>query len=151
MLARIAAFFRKKRLDRELDAELASHVELLADDNMKRGMDPETARRDARIRIGSFDAARELQRDARGLPWLDSFLQDIRLAVRMIRKSPWVSGIAIISLAIGIAANLTGFSIARTILWKPLPVPEPQRLVALYNRNQNGTGTYAGLAYPEYE
>ena len=151
MLARIVAFFRKRRLDRELDDELASHLELLADDNIKRGMDPETARRDARIRIGSFDAAKALHRETRGLPWLDSLIQDVQLAFRMIRKSPWISGVAIASLAIGIGANVTGFAIARTILWKPLPVPEPHRLIALYNRNQNGTGTYSGLAYPEYE
>src|SRR5947207_3177507 len=151
MLARILAFFTKKRLDRELEAELSSHIELLTEDNIKLGMDPEKARREARIRIGSVDAAKELHRDTRGLPWLDSFLQDLRLSSRMIRRSPWISGIAIASLAIGIGANIAGFAIARTILWKPLPVHDSQRLVAFYNRNQSGTGSYSGLAYPEYE
>ena len=123
LLARIRALFSGNALDRELNEELESHIAMMTDDNIRRGMDPESARRDALVRIGSRDSARELHREARGIPWLESSMQDLRLAVRLALKSPWLSAIAILSLAIGIGANLTAFNIARAILWQPLPSP----------------------------
>src|ERR1041385_1045295 len=77
-------------------------------------------------------------------------IRDIVSAFRLIRRNPWISAVAIMSLAIGIGANLTAFAIAKTILWDRLPVTHPDRLIALYNRTPTGTGGYLGLSYPEF-
>ncbi len=78
-------------------------------------------------------------------------LADVRFAIRVLFKRPWISLVAIVSLAFGIGANLTAFGIAKTILWQPLAVPEPDRLIAVYNYGSQGTGGYSGLAFPEYD
>jgi predicted permease len=78
-------------------------------------------------------------------------LTDIRFAARILLKRPWLSLVAVVSLAFGIGANLTAFGITRTILWLPLPVPQAERLIAVYNFGSQGTGGYSGLSIPEYE
>jgi predicted permease len=81
----------------------------------------------------------------------DGFAQDLWLAARMIRKNPVISAIVILSVAVGVGSNLFAFGIADAIFWRPLPVANPDRLVALYNRSDNGSGTFSGISYPEYE
>ncbi len=81
---------------------------------------------------------------------ITSVSQDIRIGLRMIRKTPWVSAVAVLSLAMGIAANIAAFAIARTILWQRLPAAELDRLVALYNQPRRGL-SFMGLSYPEYD
>jgi predicted permease len=149
VLAKVRALFSQKALDLELNEELDSHAQLLTEENLRRGMDYEAARRDALVQIGSFDLARELHRDARGIHWLECLLKDAQLAIRLALKTPWVSAIAIASLAIGIGANVTAFSIAKAILWQPLAAFEPDRLMTIYTRAENGA--FGETSYPEYE
>ena len=142
--ARLRAMFRRREMDHELDDELAAHVEMLAEDNRARGMNPQEARRQALARVGGLDAARELHREARSLPFLDTFFQDLRYGARNLRRNPGFSAVAVLILALGIGANTAVFSLVNAILIRPLPFHEPDRLVWIINHYQGSEG--AGLS-----
>ncbi len=128
---RVQSFFHKQERDSDLDAELQSHIDLAVEENISKGMSPEEARRRALIRIGGVQQAKEHQREARGLPWLDVLLQDLRYTFRTLRRDSGFATIAILILALGIGANIVVFSVVDTILLRPLPFPEANRLVRL--------------------
>ena len=131
LVARVAAFFRKRELDRDLDRELAMHLELATEDNIRRGLSPEEARREALICFGGVEVAKEIHRDARGLPWLDSFLQDLRYALRTLRRDSGFTAVALLILALGIGANTAVFSLGNVFLFRPLPVKDGDRLTVV--------------------
>jgi len=130
-LNRILSFFHKPQRDADLEAELQSHIDLAVDENISHGMSPEEARRRALVRFGGVQQAREQQRDARGLPWLDILLQDLRYTFRTLGRDTAFAIIAILILALGIGANIVVFSVVDTILLRPLPFPEANRLVRI--------------------
>jgi predicted permease len=130
-LSRILSFFHKPQRDADLEAELQSHIDLAVDENISHGMSPEEARRRALVRFGGVQQAREQQRDARGLPWLDILLQDLRYTFRTLSRDTAFTTIAILILALGIGANIVVFSVVDTILLRPLPFPEANRLVRI--------------------
>lgn len=136
MMDRLLALFRKKGLDRELDDELSLHLELATEENLRRGMPLEEAQRQARIRVGGLERAKEEQRDARGLPSLESVLQDLRYAWRMLRWNPGFATFVILIIGLGIGASSTVFSVLDTLLVKPLPFRDPGRLVWIANRTK---------------
>ena len=109
--ARLRAFLAPNALDREFDEELASHLAMLTDENIRRGLSPDDARRAARLRLGGLTSLHDQHRVARGLPGLDAVLQDVRFAFRLIARDRWFSAAAIAALALGIGANTTGFTI----------------------------------------
>src|SRR5262249_19738283 len=123
------AFLRPHALDRDLQDELATHLELATDDYIRRGLSPEEARRQAALQFGSRDAARELHRDTRGLPTLDSLMKDVGYALRGFGREPGFTLVALIILALGIGANAAVFSIVNPLLLKPLPFADPDRLM----------------------
>src|SRR6266542_1803365 len=125
------AMVRKERLDREFDEELTTHLELLIDEGRRSGMSHTDARREALRKLGRPVALREVHREQRGLPWLDVCAQELRYAVRMLKKSPAFTGIVTLSLALGIGANTALFSLVDDLLLRSLPVREPDRLVQL--------------------
>ena len=128
-LARLKTFVRRSRLDSELAEEIALHVELRQQALIADGMDPREAASEARRRFGNVTAIREETRDMWGFPTLDSLAQDARYGLRMLRRSPTFAIIAILSLAIGIGATVAVFSLADTVLFRKLPVRNPDELV----------------------
>lgn len=154
MLARLRSFFRKGSLDQEWDAEMASHFEMAIEENLGRGMSPEEARRQAMIRFGGVQQAREEHRESRGLPWMDVLGQDLRFTFRTLSKDSGFTLIAILILGLGIGANVAVFSVVNTILLRPLPFPEAHQLVWIAPPPQTcglSCATYSADAYDEFK
>lgn len=147
-LHRLRSFFRRPEQDRELDAEMSAHLELAIEENLQRGLPQDEARRQALIRFGGSQQAKENHRETRGLPLLETLLQDLRFALRMLRRSPGFALLAIFCLILGIGANAAVFSWMEGLLFRPYPmVANQERLVAL-------TGTTkadrTGLSWPDF-
>lgn len=102
--ARLLAFVRKQEIDEDFDEELSAHIELATQEQIEKGLTFDEARRLALIKLGGIEQSRELHRDARGLPWLDSIVQDVRYAFVTLRKNPGYAIGAIVSLGLGIGA-----------------------------------------------
>jgi putative ABC transport system permease protein len=130
--ARLTAMFRPGRVEQDLDDELAFHVAMQARANAREGMtDPEAQRR-ARAEIGGVEPTKERVRDVRPLRWLRDAVRDVRYAVRGLRKTPRFTIAAVLTVVLGVGANATIFSVLNPLLFKPLPYPEPDRIVNVF-------------------
>jgi len=133
-LARLGGLFRHGARERELAAEIESHLALHTDDNLRRGLTPDEARRQARLALGG-EAMKEAYRDQGTVPFVEHTVQDVRLALRQLAKSPGLAATAILVLALGMGGCLTVFGFVEAALLRPLPYAEPDRLVDVMEAN----------------
>src|SRR5258705_4843739 len=128
--SRLFGFFSKQRIERDLDSEVQSHLDMLIAENIRRGMPPDAARHAANREFGGVEQTKEIYREQRGLPFLDALLQDLRFALRLLAKSPGFALVVVLTLAVGVGATSAVFSVVDRLLFRSLPYPEDDRLVS---------------------
>jgi putative ABC transport system permease protein len=134
-LRRAIGFLGSDSAERDFAAELDSHLEMHVADNIRAGMTPDQARRDAAMKMGSVAAVAESQREQRGLPRLESVVQDVRYALRGLGRRPGFAAACIATLALGIGINSAIFSVVNGVLLAPLPYARPDRLISIWTRH----------------
>jgi len=128
-LSKLRGLFRKRRLEQEMADEIAAHLEMQIEDHVRQGMSPEEARYLALRKFGGVEQIKEIHRERRSLPALETLVRDLNYGFRMLRRTPAVTAVAILSLALGIGANTALFSVVDAVLLKTLPVDNPDQLV----------------------
>jgi predicted permease len=145
----VRALFRSDQVYREIEAELQFHVEMRAEENIRRGMTPEEARSEAQKRFGPLGRIKEDGYDVRGGRWLETLSMDTRYAIRKLIKRPGFTLVAILTLGLGIGGNTAIFSVINTLMLRPLPIEKPGELVAL-NTTFEGH-SFTTFSYPNYK
>jgi putative ABC transport system permease protein len=148
-LARLAGVFTGSRRERDLADELESHLQFHIDDNLRRGMSPEEARRQAVIFLGGVEQTKEICRERRGLPMIETLLQDLRFGARMLARNLGFTVVAILTLALGIGATTAIFSVVYGVLLRPLPYRDSSRIMAVFELTSKGT--WSRLADPNFD
>ena len=147
LLSRCTALFRSRKLDADLDEELRAHIDLAIEENRRRGMNEQHARTAALRAFGGVAQIRETYRVQRGLPRLEQAARDIRYAVRQLRRSPGFALVAILTLALGIGAATSVFSVVNAVLLKPFAFRDPDRLVIMRETEDEASNHH--LAIPD--
>jgi hypothetical protein len=149
IVTRLLAQFRKRNLDRELEDEIRAHLDLAESEAIAAGLSPEEARKQARRSFGGIAQMKEDHRDRRGIRWIDNLVRDVRYGWAALARDPGLTAIVVGLLALGIGANTAMFSIVDAVLLKPLPFPEPERMVRVWEAptpaTRNGTTTLTFL------
>src|SRR5215831_5848397 len=153
---RLRALTRRRAMDEDLDAELRFHLEQQAEAFERRGLPHDEALRQARLAFGGLAATKDATRDARGTALVESLMQDLRYAVRVLRKEPGFSLTVILILGLGIGANVATFTVMNALLLRTLPVPRADQLVTIGDPDAvgsawHGSPEYKYVSYPVYE
>ena len=143
--------FRKRRAEDQLDEEVRGYAEMLADEKIEQGMNPREARREAKMATGGIEQVKEQVREIRAGHFLETLWQDIRYGARMLRKSPGFTIVAVLTLALGIGANAAIFSVVDAVLLRPLPYPDSNRLMMLYQAAPQMGVQKNGMSYPNFQ
>lgn len=149
----LRSLFRKEQVNRELDEELGSYLEMAADEKIKQGMSPQDALRAVRLERGSLDATKDIVRSGGWEFVADTLWRDLLFAFRLLRKNPGSTAAVVIALALGIGLNTTVFSFVNALLLRPpvsVKAPEKLREVWLHNPHSSGAQSYLPLTYPDY-
>jgi len=148
---RLAGLFSPGRREDEIRQELESHLQLHIDDNVRAGMSPAEARREALLRLGGIESVKETQRDRSGVPLLQHLARDVRYAFRVLRRNPTFTAITVVTLALGIGANTSIFTLVNAVLLRPLPYSDPARLVMIWGTDPRTGGREMSVSYPDFE
>ncbi len=151
--SRLRGLVTRRRLDQDFREELEAHLGLLTEESIRRGMTSEEARRAARLRLGGITQLRETHRELWGLPLAETFLQDLRYGLRQFRRSPGLTAVITLSLALGIGANTAIFSVINAVMLRMLPVQDPQRLVQIGFQGKHSAESFVGesFSYPLFK
>jgi putative ABC transport system permease protein len=147
-LLRFGGLFREDRSERDLAAEMESHLQLHIEDNLRGGMSAAEARRQALMKLGGMEQTKEIYRDRRGLPLLETLFQDLSFALRLTLKNPGLAALVVLTLALGIGATTAIFSVVYGVLLRPLPYTDSNRIMAVFEVNSKGT--WSRLADPNF-
>ena len=150
LMSRVTSLFQRRRLDADLEDELQAHLELAVQENLQRGMTAEEARTAALRSFGGVTQTRETYRIQRGLPWIEQLGRDARFAVRQLRKSPGFALTAILTLALGIGAAASVFSVVHAVLLKPFAFRDPERLMVIREVQVRGERDEAPFNYRHF-
>ena len=144
----LRSIFRRRQVEHELDEELRFHLEHKTEEGVARGLSPEEARRQALFAMGGLDQRKEEIRDTRGIHWLTDFSDDLRYAVRNLRRTPGLTAFVVVTLALGIGMTVTPFSMLDALVFRPYPVPDPDAVVTLVSTSRDNA--YDSFSYREY-
>ena len=146
---RLRSIFRRRRVEGEMDEELRFHLEHRIDEGIAEGLSPDEARRQALLAMGGLDQRKEEIRDARRIHWLTDFVDDVRYAVRSLRRTPALTAFIVVTIALGVGMTATPLSMLDALVFRPYPVPRPGQVVTLVSTSRDNA--YDAFSYREFK
>jgi putative ABC transport system permease protein len=148
---RFASLWNRNHRDNDFADELAGHIDIATEDNLRSGMTPAEARRKALVELGGLESIKESYRDRRGVPWLEHIAQDLRYTLRQMKHSPGFVIVAVITLAVGIGSTTGVFTVANAVLLRAMPYPEPDRLMLIWGDDAGGRDQRDQVSFTDIE